>query len=64
MLKLVFLALSLFVFWNIGRFIFLVIRVIKSADPSGKVSGNSGNIQEKDITGKARIIEEDSRDSR
>jgi len=64
MLKLFFLALSIFIFWNIGRFIYLVIRAVKAAEPSERVSGNSGNFREKDITGKARIIEEDSRDGR
>jgi len=62
MLKLVSLALFGFIIWNLGRFIYLVLVESGMARPGRH--GGGANTLEKDITGKARIIDEKNKNDR
>ncbi|MDH5656823.1 MAG: hypothetical protein OEZ34_13000 [Spirochaetia bacterium] len=67
--KLIFFTIFVFILWNLGKFFFLVYKSSKilKAHRNGNedsAHGNHGRFREKDITGKARILEEESKDDR
>jgi hypothetical protein len=63
MLKLVSFALGAYILWNLIRFIYFVIKEAGFLN-SRQNSEDPKRFYEKDITGKARIIDEETKNDR
>jgi len=68
MLKLIFLGLLVLFIWNIGRVVYLILRTGRAINDRAQRGAEGGpystSRREKDITDRARIIEEESENDR